>query len=414
MAQPHVTLYYDVVCPFAYLASTQARRIVEAAGGTLSWKPMLLGGLFNALHPEGSPRPPVPEARHLGNARDLDRWARRYGVELRFPEAHPRRTVDAMRLLAAAELQAIDVLEPLTHALYRAYWADGADVTHRAVLTALAEQHGLDGGVIDREDVKAHLRRNTEQAVAEGIFGAPSFVVEGPAGRRMIFGQDRLDFVARAIRGTLGEPSLSRAPRVPATGRRVTFFFDYSSPYTYLASTQIERVAAEVGATIEWRPILLGALFKTIGNAVVPIQAASVPRRRYLNQDLDDWAAHWAVPFRFASRFPMMTVLPLRMTLALPLAQRTPLIHALFRAYWVEDRDISDAAVLLSVASELGLDGAALLEGATSPDVKAALSANTTSASEAGVYGLPSFLVDDQLYFGQDRLDFVAEALRST
>src|SRR5205814_6141527 len=98
--------------------------------------------------------------------------------------------------------------------------------------------------------------------------GGPSFVVESAGQRRLIFGQDRLHFVEQAIRGHLGETVTgtfpladdTRTPR-PVTPREIRFFYDFSSPFTYLASTQIERVAAEQGAQIEWYPILLGALF---------------------------------------------------------------------------------------------------------------------------------------------------------
>src|SRR5436190_3021612 len=98
-----VSYYYDIVCPFAYLGSTKIGAICDAAGAKLVWKPMLLGGVYRAL---GQPDyPKVPAQRVRGNAIDLDRWARARGVELRFPAGHPRRTVEAMRLLTAASLQ---------------------------------------------------------------------------------------------------------------------------------------------------------------------------------------------------------------------------------------------------------------------------------------------------------------------
>src|SRR4051812_18703677 len=132
--KPTVHFFYDVVCPYAYLASTAIRALCEGSGAELVYRPVLLGGILNALHPPGTPPVPVPAAKTMGNAVDLRRWAELRRVELHFPSDHPRRSVDAMRLLAAAELEKPAVLEALTHALYRAYWVLGLDLRDRAVL----------------------------------------------------------------------------------------------------------------------------------------------------------------------------------------------------------------------------------------------------------------------------------------
>jgi 2-hydroxychromene-2-carboxylate isomerase len=194
--------------------------------------------------------------------------------------------------------------------------------------------------------------------------------------------------------------------------KEVTFYYDFSSPYSYLGSTQIERVAREAGATIRWRPFLLGALFKSIGTPIVPMQAVSEPKRRYLQRDVLDWAAYWNVPFTWPSRFPMRTVLPLRLVLAVEPAILPPLSHAIYRAFWAADRDISDPAVLAELAREHGAPASAL-ERANAPDpaVKQALIDNTDEALRNGVCGAPSFLVRQHLFWGQDRLEFVAKAL---
>jgi 2-hydroxychromene-2-carboxylate isomerase len=186
---------------------------------------------------------------------------------------------------------------------------------------------------------------------------------------------------------------------------RVRFYFDVVCPYAYLGSTQIERVAREAGASIAWRPLLLGAVFKNIGSPTVPIFEHSEVRRRYIFRDFQHWADHWGVPFRFPSRFPMNTVAALRTVLAAAEPERPRLTHALFGAYWADDRDIGDKAVLAELC------GAALVERIEDPQVKAALRANTDEAVARGAFGVPSFFVDDQLIFGQDRLDFLAAAL---
>lgn len=416
MTPPRVTFFYDVVCPYAYLGSTQIRQTCADAGATLTYKPVLLGGIYNAIDPQPGARKPLPAARVRGNAEDLYRWAEHRGVTLQFPPGHPRRTVEAMRLLCAAELHAPDHLPALTDALYRAYWVTGDDITDRAVLTRIAAEHGLLIDLIDDPAVKDHLRKNTDEAVAEGVFGVPAFLVESDAGRRLIFGQDRMHFLDQALRGTLGQQVTYAAPSdaAPSPGRELLFYFDFSSPFTYLAATQIERVAAERGARLAWRPILLGGLFKEIGNPIVPIAEMSEARRRYLLRDMADWSAHWGVPFRFPSRFPMMTVTALRMTLAAG-PDLVRLAQAIFRAYWAEDRDINDKPTLAEIACSLGLDGAALVEATGDPAIKQRLSDNTAEAVRAGAYGLPTFLVENEggpgLFFGQDRLDFVSRAL---
>lgn len=192
----------------------------------------------------------------------------------------------------------------------------------------------------------------------------------------------------------------------------VHFFFDYSSPFAYLAATQIEAVAQRAGAELIWRPFLLGGLFKAIGTPDVPLFAMPEAKRRHAAADMLRWADHYGVPLRFPTRFPMNTVKPLRMTLQLPDAQKPAFLHRVYRAYWAEDRDIGDDAELTALAGEVGLDGAALLAGARGEAVKARLKRATDEAIEAGVCGAPSFLVGDLLFWGQDRLVFVEKALQ--
>ena len=197
--------------------------------------------------------------------------------------------------------------------------------------------------------------------------------------------------------------------------KQVIFYYDFASPFAYLGSTQIERIAAAAGAAIEWRPILLGGLFRAIGTPDVPLLAMSEPRRRYLLRDLRQWAAFWDVPLTWPTRFPMNTIAALRLALAAE-SSIAPLSHALFHAYWAADRDLSDPAALAAVANSVGLDGASLVATATDPaktnSLRLRLRDATAEAERDGVFGVPTFRVGDQLFWGQDRLDFVAAALR--
>ena len=189
-----------------------------------------------------------------------------------------------------------------------------------------------------------------------------------------------------------------------ATPPELTFYYDFSSPYAYLGATQVERVARETGARLRWRPILVGALFNAIGTPNVPLDDFPAAKRSYMLRDLHHWAGHWGVQFRWPTRFPMRTVAPLRMIYAAEAAggDVAALTHALFRAYWVEDRDIADAAVLATVGDTSQIEA---------PTIKAALRAATDEAIAAGVCGVPSFLARGHLFWGQDRLELVSRTL---
>jgi 2-hydroxychromene-2-carboxylate isomerase len=188
-------------------------------------------------------------------------------------------------------------------------------------------------------------------------------------------------------------------------------YWDFSSPFAYLGSTQAEALAARTGATLVWRPMLLGAVFKAIGTADAPILTWSEAKRSYFFKDLARWADHWGVPFRFPSRFPMMTVKPLRVYFALPEERRKAFREAAFRAYWAEDRDIADEGTLRTLIGE-GADD--ILAGTGTKEVKDALFAATQRAIDAGVFGAPTWIVDEKdLFWGQDRIVLVERALRA-
>jgi 2-hydroxychromene-2-carboxylate isomerase len=192
--------------------------------------------------------------------------------------------------------------------------------------------------------------------------------------------------------------------------RVVECFFDYSSPWAYLGTTQIERVAAEAGARVVWKPFLLGALFKAIGTPLVPIATMPEVKRRHVMIDLGRWASHWQVPFRFTSRFPIRTVTALRLTLLAPEDRRAALVHRLMRACWVDDADAEDPETLRAAAADAGVDPE-LVAACSTPPAKEALHAATAEAEARLVPGAPTFLVGEHLFWGQDRLDFVKKAL---
>lgn len=193
--------------------------------------------------------------------------------------------------------------------------------------------------------------------------------------------------------------------------KELGFYFDFASPFAYLGATQVEALAARAGTVVRYRPMLLGGLFRDIGTPNVPLFEATEPKRRNYLADMGRWADHWGVPLRFPSRFPMNSIKPLRMVIALPEEERRRLVLPIFAAYWADDRDIADDAVLRELADAAGLDGAQLLEKTKEEAVKGALKQATEDARKAGICGAPSFLVNGLLFWGQDRLLFVEKAL---
>ena len=192
--------------------------------------------------------------------------------------------------------------------------------------------------------------------------------------------------------------------------KTVEFFYDFGSPTVYLAATQLPDIAASVGATIDWRPMLLGGVFKSTGNqspVVVPAKAA------YMNNDLKRFAKRYGVPFRFNPHFPINTLALMRGAVAYQddAVAASTYRDAIFMAIWVEARNLNEPDVIGQVLSDAGLDPAELMNRIGQQTVKDQLIANTEEAVNRGVFGAPTFFVGEQMFFGQDRLDFVAEAI---
>mgnify|MGYP000970549405 CR=1 FL=1 len=261
-------------------------------------------------------------------------------------------------------------------------------------------------------------------------YAVPTFVVDGGHGPRLFFGQDRLHFVkevlaqhpmAAAKEGehTVAAPTLLTPTTVANEGRRVIFYYDLASPFAYLGATQIERVAKRCGAVVDYRPILLGGLFRSLGTPMVPLHTYPEAKQRHTHEDLHRWARYYDEPFRFPHRFPMSTVTAQRLLICAKSHERIgALTLALFRAYWADDQDLADPAVLEAALRAVGLPES-LLEEAVSPAIKEQLHKYTDEAQALGVFGVPTFVVEKKagppaLIFGQDRLLFVEKALLGT
>lgn len=189
------------------------------------------------------------------------------------------------------------------------------------------------------------------------------------------------------------------------------FYFDVGSPAAYLAWTQVPGLARETGATVHYRPFLLGGVFQATGNRS-PMEVPA--KSRWMHVDLQRFAARYGVPFRLNPHFPINTLTLMRAALGLQLrlAHRLlPFGDAIYQAIWVDGRNLNEPAEAGRVLQQAGFDPQAVLALAQDPEVKEQLKAATQQAVARGVFGAPTFFVGDQMFWGQDRIDFVKEAL---
>jgi len=193
--------------------------------------------------------------------------------------------------------------------------------------------------------------------------------------------------------------------------KRAEFFFDFGSPASYLAYTQMDGIAKRTGAEIAWRPMLLGGVFKATGNA----SPAMVPAKgKWMNADLPRFAQRYGVPYNRNPFFPVNTLVMMRGAAAFEgTPQFRPYVDAMFKAMWVDGKNMNDLPTAAGVLKAAGFDPAQFMASAESQEAKDRLKATTEEAVARGVFGAPTTFVGDQMFFGQDRLDFVEEALRA-
>jgi 2-hydroxychromene-2-carboxylate isomerase len=194
--------------------------------------------------------------------------------------------------------------------------------------------------------------------------------------------------------------------------KTVEFYFDVGSPTAYLAHKRLQQLRAQYGLELRYMPMLLGGVFKASGNTS-PI-AIPAKGKYMLEQDLPRFAARYGVPLSFNPHFPINTLNLMRAAIA---AQQLGCVDAyldrVFDAIWVEKKNMGDATVVEQVLADAGLDAGALMARSQDPAVKAELVANTEAAVARGVFGAPTLFMDGAMYFGQDRLDFIEEALQA-
>ena len=187
------------------------------------------------------------------------------------------------------------------------------------------------------------------------------------------------------------------------------FYFDIGSPATYLAWTQVPKLAEETGAKANYKPILLGGVFKATGNSS-PI---TVPEKgRWLFKDLTRWANRYGIEFNLNSKFPINTLYMMRGMIAYLDDDRfLALGNAFFDAMWVADKDLNQPEVMAEVVADAGVDPAEFLERINNQKTKDALMEATQAVIDRAAFGAPTFFVGDEMFWGQDRMEFVREAL---
>jgi 2-hydroxychromene-2-carboxylate isomerase len=371
--------WFDFVSPQSFLAF----RELDGGDHEPALRPISLAALFDARQTSGPPFSPArPEAKARYLAHELSRNAAALGVTLCEPPGHPLDTTLPLSLAVTANDWA------LTRALFEAYWS-GARIDEPAAIARALAAAGLDAraglAALPSNDALAALTQNLKIAIDAGVFDVPTRI-EG------------------------GEMTVGFAPRElhrKTSTRAVHFYFDYASPFAYLAATQLPRLV-ECGVDVTLKPIVLGGLFKALGTANVPLFEMSQAKRDYQLMHLQRSAAAFGVPFRFATRFPMNTVKALRLTSVVAAEQRLALTLAIFAAFWVHDRDIANDDELRSIAHAVGIDVVAIWPALELDETKRALREATDAAMARGVFGVPTIVCGSEPFWGQDQLELVA------
>ncbi len=196
----------------------------------------------------------------------------------------------------------------------------------------------------------------------------------------------------------------------------IEFFFDCSSPWTYLAFHNIQPLAKEFGVEISWRPILVGGIFNTVNPSVYAQREKPVPlKARYMKKDLADWARSAGLAIKMPPTvFPVNSVKAMRGCIWLGRkASMVPFARAVFETYWGDDKDISQDAVLTEICKRVGIDPQKFFAGIGEQAIKDQLKANTDEVMARGGFGSPTIFVDKtDMYFGNDRLPLIREALQ--
>ncbi len=194
---------------------------------------------------------------------------------------------------------------------------------------------------------------------------------------------------------------------------KAEFLFDFGSPNAYVAHTQIPGIESRTGITVEYVPVLLGGVFKLVGNTS-PMEAfKSIPaKRKYFSRDIRDWVEYLDIPFRRNPHFPVMTLGIMRGAVALLGTDRfADYVESVFHAMWVDEKKMDDPAVIEEVLTAAGFDAQAIFARTRDPEIKRKLIDYTQAAVDRGVFGSPAFFAGDRQFFGKDRMHLFEAAI---
>ena len=190
---------------------------------------------------------------------------------------------------------------------------------------------------------------------------------------------------------------------------KIEFFYDYVSVYSYLANSQLDELTSRTGAEIVYRPMFLGGVMEATGNRP---PATIKPKGSYLMSDIERWCARYSLPFTMNPVFPQNTINALRVALvALHRGEFSVIHQALFDAMWINEEDVSDKEVLTAVIDRAGLQAEEYMKEIAWQEIKDELKSNTEEAIQRGAFGAPTFYVGDQMFFGNDRFEFIEKEI---
>ncbi|KAI9317370.1 thioredoxin-like protein [Zopfochytrium polystomum] len=451
--KPTIVFYYDVVCPWAYIGSKRIDAVAADVNATIVWTPVLLGGIYKATAApqgkDGSATDVMPLNKRAIHTQELVNTLDRFQVPLQWHPNHPLRSINAGRLLHAV----VDNADRrrLTHRLYKAYWVENLNVSDPQVLLSLVSEVGLGPSafsvplgesLFSHESLVKALTNATAAAVAQGAPGVPAFYLPKTSYNepRLYWGGDRLHFVATALAGRPIAPERAISLRSHPTSSyfplrtptNMAVFVDFSSPWAFIGWSRLKAIQELAGPLlkIELVPILLGALFKTIGTPNVPMLAISATKREYGARDMDEWCSYWnavdaaessrlgkaagsgGINLRFPDEFPIRSVTALRVAILEPKT-----FDIIYRSAWERNVPIANEAALAECLTAAGFPGTELVARAkTDETARQTLRENGERALRLGLCGVPTFVLgegseEQLLAWGQDRLDVVTDYL---
>jgi 2-hydroxychromene-2-carboxylate isomerase len=195
--------------------------------------------------------------------------------------------------------------------------------------------------------------------------------------------------------------------------KTVDFYFDFGSPAAYLAFTQLPQLCVDTGASLVYKPMLLGGVFQATGNH----SPVTIPAKgKYTFVDFSRFAKRYGVPLKTNPNFPINTLMLMRAAVGLQMRNDPrfgEFLQVIFTAMWVDAKNMNDPSTVGAVLQAAGFDAMAMLALTNDQAVKDQLKAVTQEAIDRGIFGAPTLFVGDQMFWGQDRLDFVKEALNT-